>query len=92
MEEEPRQLKYPIIFLFLPNRTIMVSIITGTAAYASTYGLLGSFRLLNALLMTLIGWCVAVAGFSLDFCADRDMDKIAPRSEIRSNPFSMHML
>ncbi len=86
MEEQPRQLKYPVMFLFRPNRTIMVSIITGTAAYASTINLPGSFRLLNSLLMTLIAWCLAVSGFSLDFCADREMDRIAPRSEIRSNP------
>jgi 4-hydroxybenzoate polyprenyltransferase len=88
MDEEPRQLKYPIMFLFRPNRTIMVSVITGTAAYASTIGLPDGFRLLNALLMTLIGWCLAVSGFSLDFCADKEMDKIAPRSEIRSNPIA----
>ncbi len=64
------------------------SIITGTAAYASTAGLSEELRLLSSLVVTLIGWCLAVSGFSLDFCADREMDKIAPRSTIRSNPIA----
>jgi len=88
MEAEVRTLKYPLIYLFRPNRTIMVSIITGTAAYASTAGLSEEFRVLSSLVVTLIGWCLAVSGFSLDFCADREMDKIAPRSTIRSNPIA----
>jgi 4-hydroxybenzoate polyprenyltransferase len=36
----------------------------------------------------LIGWSLAVSGFSLDFCADREIDKKAPRTTNRNNPIA----
>jgi 4-hydroxybenzoate polyprenyltransferase len=64
------------------NRTVMVAMITGAAAYAAGAGVT------NSLWMTLAAWCLAVGGFSLDFYADRDLDVKGPRSEIRHNPFT----
>jgi len=74
----------PIAFFWLLrlNRTIMVALITGAAAFAS-----GS-NITNSLLITLAGWCLAVGGFSLDFLADRDIDMEGPRAERRHNPFT----
>ena len=81
-EIKERSLILSIIFLFRPNRTIMVAAITGTAAFAS-----GADAGL-ALLMTLGGWFLAVGGFSLDFFADRELDKVNPRSTNRNNPIA----
>jgi len=74
----------PMAFFWLLrlNRTVMVAMITGAAAFASGAGVA------NSLLMTLAGWCLAVGGFSLDFYADRDLDTEGPRAEIRHNPFT----
>jgi 4-hydroxybenzoate polyprenyltransferase len=64
------------------NRTVMVAMITGAAAFAAGAGVT------NSLWMTLAAWCLAVGGFSLDFYADRDLDVEGPRAEIRHNPFT----
>ena len=64
------------------NRSVMVALITGTAAFAAGSGAS------RALWMTLAGWCLAVGGFSLDFYADRDIDQEAARLERRRNPLA----
>ena len=64
------------------NRTIMVAVITGSAAFAGGAGVVPS------LWMTMGAWCLAVGGFSLDFYADRDLDIEGPRAEIRHNPLA----
>ena len=64
------------------NRTVMVAMITGAAAFIADAGVT------NALWMTLAGWCLAVGGFSLDFYADRDLDAEGPRAEMRHNPLT----
>ena len=69
-------------WLFRLNRTMMVAVITGAAAFAAGAG---SAR---SLWMTLAGWCLAVGGFSLDFYADRDLDREGPRAEMRHNPLT----
>lgn len=71
-----------LLWLFRPNRTIMVALITGSAAFAAGAGVARS------LWMTLAGWCLAVGGFSLDFYADRDLDDEGPRAEMRHNPLT----
>jgi 4-hydroxybenzoate polyprenyltransferase len=82
-ETKPRFSK-PVAFfwLFRLNRTVMVAMITGAAAFAAEAGLARS------LWMTLAGWCLAVGGFSLDFYADRDLDIEGPRAEMRHNPLT----
>ncbi|MBK5093272.1 MAG: UbiA prenyltransferase family protein, partial [Actinobacteria bacterium] len=74
----------PAAFFFLLrlNRTIMVAVIAGSAAFVSGAGVARS------LWMTLAGWCLAVGGFSLDLYADRDVDMVGPRAETRHNPYS----
>jgi 4-hydroxybenzoate polyprenyltransferase len=69
-------------WLFRLNRTTMVALITGAAAFTAGAGLVRS------LWMTLAGWCLAVGGFSLDFYADRDLDIEGPRAEVRHNPLA----
>jgi 4-hydroxybenzoate polyprenyltransferase len=69
-------------WLFRPNRTIMVAMITGTASFAAGAGVGKS------LLMLLGAWCIAVGGFSLDFYADRDLDAKGPRAKLRRNPLA----
>lgn len=64
------------------NRTAMVAMITGAAAFTADAGLVRS------LWMTLAGWCLAVGGFSMDFYADRDIDVKGPRAEMRQNPLT----
>jgi len=64
------------------NRTVMVAVIAGSAAFAAGAGVTHSLG------MTLAGWCLAVGGFSLDFYADRDLDIKGPRREIRHNPLA----
>jgi 4-hydroxybenzoate polyprenyltransferase len=64
------------------NRTAMVAMITGAAAFTAGAGVTRS------LWMTLAGWCLAVGGFSLDFYADRDLDIGGPRAEVRHNPLA----
>jgi len=64
------------------NRTIMVAVIAGSAAFAAGAGVVPS------LWMTLGAWCLAAGGFSLDFYADRDLDIEGPRAEMRHNPLS----
>ena len=82
-EKKPRFSK-PMAFFWLLrlNRTVMVAMITGAAAFVAGAGVT------NSLLMTLAGWCLAVGGFSLDFYADRDLDTKGPRAEIRHNPYT----
>lgn len=82
-ESKPRFSK-PMAFFWLLrlNRTAMVAIITGSAAFAAGAGASRS------LWMTLAAWCLAVGGFSLDFYADRDLDIEGPRAEIRHNPLT----
>ncbi len=74
------------IYLLRPERTIMVASITGTAAVAS------GAQWQDILWITLAGWCLAVSGFSLDFCADKELDKLAPREKIRRNPIAREMI
>jgi 4-hydroxybenzoate polyprenyltransferase len=82
-ETKPRFSKPAAFFwLFRLNRTVMVAMITGAAAFAAEAGLARS------LWMTLAGWCLAVGGFSLDFYADRDLDIEGPRAEMRHNPLT----
>lgn len=69
-------------WMLRPNRSFMVSAITGSAAFAAGAGVSRS------LWMTLAGWCLAVGGFSLDFYADRDLDKVGPRAQLRHNPLA----
>ena len=71
-----------LFWLLRLNRTVMVAMITGAAAFAANAGVT------NALWMTLAGWCLAVGGFSLDFYADRDLDAEGPRAEMRHNPLA----
>ena len=82
-DSKPRFSK-PVAFFWLLrlNRTAMVAMITGSAAFAAGAGVA------NSLWMTLAGWFLAVGGFSLDFYADRDLDVVGPRAEIRHNPFT----
>ena len=75
-----------IIYLFRLERTIMVASITGTAAVAS------GAQWQDILWITFAGWCLAVYGFSLDFCADKELDKLAPRAKIRRNPIAREMI
>jgi 4-hydroxybenzoate polyprenyltransferase len=74
----------PAAFFWMlrPNRTLMVAMITGAAAFAAGAGVVRS------LWMTLGAWCLAVGGFSLDFYADRDLDEEGPRAEMRHNPLA----
>ncbi len=69
-------------WLFRPNRTVMVALITGAAAFTAGAGNVRS------LWMTLAGWTLAVGGFSLDLYADRDLDVEGTRSKIRRNPLA----
>ncbi len=75
-----------LVYLFRPERTIMVASITGTAAVAS------GAQWQDILWITLAGWFLAIAGFSLDFCADKELDKLAPRAKIRRNPIAREMI
>ena len=80
---EPRFSKPAAFFWLLrPNRTVMVALITGAAAFAAGAGYSRS------LWMTLAGWLLAVGGFSLDLYADRDLDIEGTRSKIRRNPLA----
>lgn len=79
----PRFSKSMAIFWLLRlNRTVMVAMIAGTAAFVS------GGNVADSLLMTLSGWCLAVGGFSLDFFADRDLDIKGPRARMRHNPIA----
>ena len=82
-EHETRFSKPLALFWLLRlNRTVMVAMIAGTAAFAANAGAT------KALWMTLAAWCLAVGGFSLDFYADRDLDAEGPRAEMRHNPLT----
>ncbi len=82
-QNSPRFSKPAAFFWLLRlNRTVMVASITGCAAFAAGAGVV------NSLWMTLAGWLLAVGGFSLDFLADRDLDVVGPRAEIRHNPYT----
>jgi 4-hydroxybenzoate polyprenyltransferase len=59
-----------------------VAMITGAVAFAA------KAEVTNALWMTLAAWCLAVAGFSLDFYADRGMDAEGARAEMRHSPLT----
>jgi len=85
--KEPR-FSRPMAFFWLLrlNRTIMVAMISGTAAFAAGAGVTHSLG------MGLAGWLLAVGGFSLDFYADRDLDREGPRAKIRHNPFTDNSL
>ena len=84
MIERKSRFSKPLAFFWLLrlNRTVMVAMITGAAAFIADAGVT------NALWMTLAGWCLAVGGFSLDFYADRDLDAEGPRAEMRHNPLT----
>jgi len=75
-----------IVYLFRLERTTMVTSITATAA------VLAGAVWQDVLWITFAGWCLAVSGFSLDFCADRELDKLAPRAKIRRNPIAREMI
>jgi 4-hydroxybenzoate polyprenyltransferase len=64
------------------NRTAMVAMITGTAAFTAGAGASRS------LWMALAGWCLAVGGFSLDFYADRGLDASGAWEGVRHNPLA----
>ncbi len=70
------------LFLFRPNRTFMVAIITLSGAFAAG----ASWPI--ALWMLVGGWFLAVGGFALDFYADRNLDKTGTRARIRRNPIA----
>jgi len=78
------QFAKPVAFFWLLrfNRTVMVAMIAGAAAFTAGAG--GT----RSLWMTLAAWCLAVGGFSLDFYADHDLDTKGPRAEIRHNPLA----
>jgi 4-hydroxybenzoate polyprenyltransferase len=82
-ERKPRFSK-PLAFFWLLrlNRSVMVAMIAGAAAFTAGAGVADS------LWMTLAAWCLAVGGFSLDFYADRELDVKGPRAEIRHNPLT----
>jgi 4-hydroxybenzoate polyprenyltransferase len=84
MGETRPKFSKPAAFFWLlrPNRTVMVAMITGAAAFTAGAGYVRS------LWMMLAGWCLAVGGFSLDFYADRDLDNEGPRAKIRHNPLT----
>jgi 4-hydroxybenzoate polyprenyltransferase len=71
-----------IFWLLRLNRTVMVAMIAGTAAFVA------GASVGDSLLMTLSAWCLAVGGFSLDFFADRDLDIKGPRARTRHNPIT----
>jgi 4-hydroxybenzoate polyprenyltransferase len=84
---KPRFSKPAAFFWLLRlNRTAMVAMITGSAAFTAGAGVA------NSLWITLAGWLLSVGGFSLDFLADRDLDVVGPRAEIRHNPFTDNSL
>ncbi len=82
--ERKAQFSKPLAFFWLLrlNRTVMVAMVTGAAAFTASAGVT------TAIWMTLAGWCLAVGGFSLDFYADRDLDAEGPRAEMRHNPLT----
>jgi 4-hydroxybenzoate polyprenyltransferase len=82
--EREAKFSKPLAFFWLLrlNRTMMVAMITGAAAFTAGSGVT------NAMLMAVAGWCLAVGGFSLDFYSDRDLDAEGPRSEMRHNPLT----
>ena len=84
VSEHTARFPKPLAFFWLLrlNRTVMVAMITGAAAFAANAGPT------KALWMTLAAWCLAVGGFSLDFYADRDLDAKGPRAEMRHNPLA----
>jgi 4-hydroxybenzoate polyprenyltransferase len=84
VNEHRGQFSKPLAFFWLLrlNRTVMVAMITGAAAFTADAGAT------KALWMTLAAWCLAVGGFSLDFYADRDLDAEGPRAEMRHNPLT----
>jgi 4-hydroxybenzoate polyprenyltransferase len=75
-----------LFFLFRLERTIMVTAITAAAAVAA------EAIWQEILWITFAGWCLAVSGFSLDFCSDKELDKLSPRAKIRRNPIARELL
>lgn len=64
---------------------MIVALITDAAAFTAGAGLT------HSLWMTLAGWCLAVAGFSMDFYADRDLDSVPgslPHAQVQGLPIS----
>lgn len=59
---------------------------------AATGAVLSGAPWQDILWITFAGWCLAVAGFSLDFCADRNLDKLSPRAQTRRNPIAREMV
>lgn len=84
MTERKARFSKPLAFFWLLrlNRTVMVAMISGAAAFTANAGVT------NAIWMTLAAWCLAVGGFSLDFYSDRDLDAEGPRAEMRHNPLT----
>jgi 4-hydroxybenzoate polyprenyltransferase len=87
VDSRPRFSKLVAFFWLLRlNRSVMVAMITGAAAFTAGAGVA------NSLWMMLAAWMLAVGGFSLDFNVDRDVDSIGPRAQIRHNPFTDNSL
>jgi hypothetical protein len=81
--EKMRPLQWRSFFYLLRmNRSPMVAMITGSAAFVAGAGLS------HALWMTLAGWCLAVGGFSLDFYRRPRAGPQGPRVELRHNPLA----
>lgn len=74
MIEREARFSRPLAFFWLLrlNRTVIVAMITGAAAFAADAGAP------KALWMALAGSCLAVGGFSLDFHSDPDLDAEGP--------------
>jgi 4-hydroxybenzoate polyprenyltransferase len=82
--ERKARFSKPLAFFWLLrlNRTVMVAMISGAAAFTANAGAT------TTVWMTMAAWCLAVGGFSLDFYADRDLDAEGPRAEMRHNPLT----
>ena len=79
----PRFTRPVAFFLLLRlNRTAMVALVAGASAYAAGAGSMLSLQ------VSLAAWLLAVGGFSLDLWADRDLDVMGMRAEVRHNPLS----
>ena len=81
MADSKPQFPKPIAFFWLLrlNRTAMVAMITGAAAFTAGAGVV------RILWMTLAAWCLVVVGFSLDFYADHHLDITGLRAKIHHN-------
>jgi len=70
-----------LFWLLRPGRTVMMAFVAGTAAFAA------GADVEKSLGIALAGWCLAVGGFSMDFYADRHLDRRGSRA--RTCPASL---